>query len=90
MTLRESAYHRKNQKILPEFQHTFKTHLIPLANTLTPRLAQCHLEQALMSQLPSQLVDWSYTEKIPMCRGVIRRMVGQFCKLFAITGGTIT
>ena len=50
-----------------------QSNLIPLANILTPGLSQYHLEQALVCQLPSQLLDWSFTEKIPCYNVQVRR-----------------
>ena len=44
----------------------FKPDLNSHAITPTPGLAQHHLEEALVSQVPSLLVDWSYTEEIPI------------------------
>ena len=52
MTLWKSVYHRENQKVFRKLQHKLKADLIPLANTPISDLAQDHLKEALMSQLP--------------------------------------
>ena len=49
----------RNQKTVQNLEHMLKANPIPLSNTLTPGKAQCYLEQALVSQLPLQLVDLS-------------------------------
>ena len=66
MMLWKSVYHGEKEKITRKFQNLPKCDLILLANTLTSVLVQYHLNKVFVSQLPSQLVNWSYIEEIPM------------------------
>ena len=68
---------------MEEFWHLLKADLILLANTPTPCLA-------VVSKLPLQLVDWSYTTEIPIHLFastevyIDKRMDNQVCKLSAL------